>query len=111
MRNHQEDRYTMIKDYKIGDNMDVNAVFVALFDGHSCYRASELASQRLHEILAEQPELQHQEGRSRRPDPNAVESALKSAFEKQMKRSLMIPRNKAKILAPPPSVPYSGVVN
>jgi serine/threonine protein phosphatase PrpC len=81
LRDHMEDSYTMIKDYKIGDNMDVPAVFVALFDGHSSHRGSELASQRLHEILAEQPELQHQEGRMRRPDPKAIESALKSAFE------------------------------
>ncbi len=76
-----EDSYTMIKDYKIGDNMDVPAVFVALFDGHAGHHGSELAAQRLHQILAEQPELQHQEGRMRRPDPNAIESALKSAFE------------------------------
>ncbi|KAG7667921.1 hypothetical protein Ndes2437B_g07967 [Nannochloris sp. 'desiccata'] len=81
LRDHMEDAYTMIKDYKIGDNMDVPAVFVALFDGHSSHRGSELASQRLHEIIAVQPELQHQEGRMRRPDLRAIKSALKSAFE------------------------------
>jgi len=76
-----EDSYTMIKDYKIGDNMDVPAVFFALFDGHSSSRGSELASQRFHEILAAQPGLQHHEGRMRRPNPQTIKSALQSAFE------------------------------
>jgi serine/threonine protein phosphatase PrpC len=71
----------MIRDYKIGDDLDAPAVFIALFDGHSSHRGSELASQRLHEILAEQPELQNQEGRVRRPDSTAIEAALKSAIE------------------------------
>jgi serine/threonine protein phosphatase PrpC len=54
-----EDRHTVITDFQLpGGGGGPPRQFAAVYDGHSCYKGSEHASRRLHEIIAEQPAVQ-----------------------------------------------------
>lgn len=58
-RLHMEDRHTILPDFQLSPTTSgIPHQFAAVYDGHCSARGSEHAADRLHELLAEQPEIQ-----------------------------------------------------
>ena len=55
-----EDRHTVVPDFYVSHaTAGVVHQFAAVYDGHISAEGAELASQRLHELIADQPEVQN----------------------------------------------------
>lgn len=81
-----EDRHTLIDHFIIPnsetDNTRFPRQFMAVYDGHACFKGSEHASKRLHEILQGHDVLKKCKGDvSDKNEVAAMEQALKQAFE------------------------------
>lgn len=75
-----EDRHTVLPDFQLSPrSAGLPHQFAAVFDGHAGSRASELAAARLHDIIADQPEILAAPGVGA-PDDLAVRDGLVRAF-------------------------------
>ncbi|GAB4815652.1 hypothetical protein N2152v2_002698 [Parachlorella kessleri] len=82
-RNYMEDRHTVIPSFDVGARDGIPRQFVAVYDGHSSHRGSEHASRRLHEFIVAQHAVKECQGEPRsREESDAMEEALKGAFQK-----------------------------
>ncbi|KAL6774229.1 hypothetical protein ACKKBG_A24240 [Auxenochlorella protothecoides x Auxenochlorella symbiontica] len=75
-----EDRHTILPDFQLSPTTSgIPHQFAAVYDGHCSARGSEHAADRLHELLAEQPEIQTCQG-MREVDDTAIQRAFARAF-------------------------------